>query len=242
MKLHSDSKNKKPLHIQAEELIRDMIRKLPYAEGAYLPNELELAASLGISRTTLRQALNKMVYDGLLVRKKGAGTKVADKVISSKSNRWLSFSQEMKARGIPIKNYELLVSWVSPNEQVADFFKIKPTEKVLMLRRLRGNLHQPFVLFVSYFHPSIGFTGEENFIRPLYDIMEHDYNVRAQLSREEISAMAAGKELAVKLDIEEGSPVLCRRRLVYDQDQNPIEYNLGYYKAESFVLTFDSAR
>lgn len=242
MKLTLDTKSRKPLHIQAEELITDLITKSPYSEGAYLPKEIDLAKNLGISRTTLRQALNKMVYDGLLVRKKGTGTKVADQVVSSKSSRWLSFSQEMKARGISVKNYELLVSWVFPNEHVAAFFGIKANEKILMLKRLRGSVRNPFVQFISYFHPAIGLTGEENFIRPLYEIMEKDYAVIAQLSREEISAVAADKELASKLEVETGSPILCRRRLVYDQNQNPIEYNLGYYKADSFVLTFDSLR
>ena len=219
-----------------------MIKDPSYQNGALLPNEVDLANELGISRTTLRQALNKLVYDGLLIRKKGVGTKVADATISSKSANWLSFSQEMKARGIPIRNFELHVSWAFPEEKVAAFFNIPANQKILKLERLRGRTEGPFVYFISYFHPRIGLTGEEDFKRPLYDILESDYGIVTELSKEEISAKAADKFIAAKLETEIGSPILFRKRYVYDHVNLPIEYNLGYYKADSFIYSVESRR
>lgn len=242
MKISLNHKSPIPLHIQAEELLRKMIKDPQFQNGKLLPNEIDLANQLAISRTTLRQALNKLVYEGLLIRKKGVGTKVADALISSKSVNWLSFSQEMKARGIPIKNFELHVSWIYPEEVVANFFNIKTDQKILKLERLRGRPEGPFVYFVSYFHPRTGLTGEEDFKRPLYDILETDYNIITELSKEEISARAADKFIAAKLETEQGSPILFRKRFVYDQAERPIEYNLGYYKADSFVYSVESRR
>jgi len=242
MKIALNHKSSVPLHLQAEELLRKMIKDPQYENGKLLPNEVELAMQLNISRTTLRQALNKLVYDGLLIRKKGVGTKVAGTTISSKSTNWLSFSQEMKARGIPIKNFELHVSWVYPDEKIAQFFEVAKDKKILKLERLRGRLEGPFVYFVSYFHPRTGLTGEEDFKRPLYDILEKDYQVITELSREEISAKAADKYIAGKLETEVGSPILFRKRFVYDHTAKPIEYNLGYYKADSFIYTVESRR
>lgn len=242
MKLSLNHKSPIPLHLQAEELLRQMIKDPQFANGKLLPNEVDLANQLAISRTTLRQALNKLVYEGLLIRKKGVGTKVADAMISSKSVNWLSFSQEMKARGIPIKNFELHVSWVYPEEQVANFLHIKTDQKILKLERLRGRPEGPFVYFVSYFHPRTGLTGEEDFKRPLYDILEADYNIITELSKEEISARSADKFIAAKLETETGAPILFRKRFVYDQAERPIEYNLGYYKADSFIYSVESRR
>ncbi|ETZ23587.1 GntR family transcriptional regulator [Pedobacter sp. V48] len=242
MKLALNHKSPIPLHIQAEELLRKMIADPQFQNGKLLPNEIDLANQLAISRTTLRQALNKLVYEGLLIRKKGVGTKVADAMISSKSANWLSFSQEMKARGIPIKNFELHVSWIYPEEIIANFFNIKTDQKILKLERLRGKPEGPFVYFVSYFHPRTGLTGEEDFKRPLYDILQADYNIISELSKEEISAKAADKFIASKLETEPGSPILFRKRFVFDQADRPIEYNLGYYKADSFVYTVESRR
>ena len=83
MKFSIDHKSPVPLHIQAENLLRTMINDPEHLNGKFLPNEVELAKQLAISRSTLRQALNKLVYEGLLIRKKGIGTKVAEPVISS---------------------------------------------------------------------------------------------------------------------------------------------------------------
>ncbi|MVT09343.1 GntR family transcriptional regulator [Chitinophaga tropicalis] len=242
MKLSIDHSSPVPLHIQAEELLRKMIEDPEFRNGKFLPNEVELSQQLEISRTTLRQALNKLVYEGLLVRKKGIGTKVSEKTVSSKSMNWKSFSQEMAARGIPIRNFELHISWVKPNEDVAHFFEIKTDQKVLKLERLRGRPEGPFVYFVSFFHPNIGLTGDEDFKRPLYEILETEYNVIATLSKEEISARAADGFIAGKLEIDTGSPVLFRKRFVYDQADKPIEFNLGYYKSDSFIYTVESRR
>jgi GntR family transcriptional regulator len=242
MKLSIDRQSHVPLHIQVETLLRNIIADPQYADGKLLPNEVDLARQLAISRTTIRQALNKLVYEGLLIRKKGIGTKVSTGSVSSRSNNWLSFSQEMKARGIPIKNFELHVSWVLPPESVANFFQIGTDKKILKLERLRGKPEGPFVYFVSYFHPRVGLTGEEDFKRPLYEILEKDYMVVANLSQEEISAKAADKFIAGKLEIEQGSPILFRKRFVFDQGDRPIEYNLGYYKADSFIYTNESRR
>ncbi len=242
MRYAIDHKSPIPLHAQAETLLRKMISEDEYQNGKTFPNEIELAKILAISRSTLRQAINKLVFEGLLVRKKRTGTKVAKSVVSSKSNNWLSFSQEMKLRGIEVKNFEMQVSWVLPDDELVDFFEIKPDRKVLKMEKLRGTPEAPFVYFVSYFHPRVGLTGEEDFNTPLYEMLENEHSVIATLSKEEISAKAADTFIAGKLQIPPHGPVLFRKRFVYDHGERPIEFNLGYYKADSFVYTVESSR
>jgi len=242
MRYSIDHKSPIPLHIQTESLLREIIAEPEYKNGKLLPNEVDLAKMLAISRTTLRQAINKLVFEGLLVRKKRTGTKVAQPMVSSKSNNWLSFSQEMKLRGITIRNFELHITWEYPDEFLANFFEIKANRKVLKMERVRGRTEEPFVYFVSYFHPRIGLSGDEDFKRPLYEMLENDYSTIATLSKEEISAHTVEPRIADKLRVSHGSPVLLRKRFVFDQGERPIEYNLGYYKAESFVYTVESRR
>ena len=241
-KFSIDHKSPIPLHIQAETLLRELIAEEEYRNGKALPNEVDLAKKLAISRTTLRQSINKLVFEGLLVRKKRAGTKVAQNVVSSKSNNWLSFSQEMKLRGIPIRNFELHVTWVDPEEDIANLFEINSSKKILKMERVRGKPNEPFVYFISYFHPRVGLTGDEDFKRPLYEMLEQDHSVVVTLSKEEISAIAADAVMAEKLHVIQGSPILFRKRFVFDQGERLIEYNLGYYKASSFVYTVESTR
>jgi len=201
MRYSLDHKSPVPLHIQAEALLRKLIEEEEYQNGKILPNEVELAKMMAISRTTLRQAINKLVFEGLLIRKKRTGTKVAPAPVSSKSNNWLSFSQEMKLRGIPIKNFELHISWVYPDEALANFFEIKTDRQILKMEKVRGKPNEPFVYFISYFHPRVGLTGEEDFKMPLYEMLESEHSVVATLSKEEISAKAADFFIADKLKI-----------------------------------------
>jgi GntR family transcriptional regulator len=242
MRYSIDHSSPVPLHAQAEELLRKMIKEPEFRDGGFLPNEVDLAKKLGISRNTIRQALNKLVFEGLLVRKKGVGTTVADRSVKSTVTKWLSFTQEMQAKGLSPKTFEIYVSWVFPDADVVHAFSIPSDKKVLKLERLRGLEEGPFVYFISYFHPRVGLTGEEDFSRLLYDILEHDYSTIAQLSKEEISARSANGFVAGKLGIHEGAPVLVRKRVVFDPGKRPIEYNVGYYKSDSFVYSIESER
>jgi GntR family transcriptional regulator len=108
--------------------------------------------------------------------------------------------------------------------------------------RLRGGEKGPFVYFVSWFHPRIGLTGKEDFRRPLYEILEKDYSTVAKISKEFISAGLADECLAKKLNTKVGDPILKRKRLVYDPGKRPIEFNLGYYRADSFTYVVESTR
>lgn len=242
MKFEIDHKSPVPLHAQVEQLLRELIEKEEYQKGKILPSEVELSKRLAISRSTVRQAIKKLVFEGLLIRKKKAGTRVAPQPVSSRSNNWLSFSQEMKVRGIPIKNFELHLSWVQPPLNVIDFFNIREDKKVLKMERVRGKPDEPFVYFVSYFHPRIGLTGEEDFKMPLYEMLEQEHSTIASLSKEEISATASNELVSQKLEIEKGTPVLLRKRFVFDQGERPIEFNIGYYKSDSFIYTVESSR
>lgn len=238
-----DHSSNKPLHIQAEELLRKLIDSEEYKNGKYLPNEVELSAQLNISRNTLRQAINKLVFEGLLTRKKGVGTKVVKKGIVGGVRNWLSFSQEMKMLGIEIRNFELHISRKLPSEEIRDFFNISDlNKKCIVLERLRGNKDYPFVYFISYFNPDIPLTGEESFTRPLYEILEKDFDIIVKISKEQITARLAGDFIAEKLEISANDPILIRKRFVYDVNNIPIEYNIGYYRADSFTYTIEAER
>lgn len=242
MKIEVNRDSSKPLHQQAEEFLRRLIDDEEYKNGKLLPKEIELSKQFNISRNTLRQAINKLVFEGLLVRKKGYGTKVARKGFVGGLKNWLSFSQEMRMLGLKIKNFEFYIGTQKINKEVADFFDIAASSRCVKLERVRGGEEYPFVYFISYFNPKIQLTGEENFNTPLYELLEHNYNIIVKTSKEEIYARLAGDFIAEKLDIKASDPILIRKRFVYDVDDVPIEYNIGYYRADSFTYTLEAQR
>ncbi len=242
MNFNIDHKSTIPLHIQAEELLRNLIKKDEYKNGKLLPNEVELSKQLNISRNTLRQAINKLVFEGLLIRKKGYGTKVASRSVLSGAKNWMSFSQEMKTLGIEVQNFELHISWKQANEETASFFGIEHGSRILYVERLRGKPDLPFVYFISSFSPQIGLTGNEDFTQPLYDIIEKEKGIILKTSKEQIYAKPADSFLAEKLEVNAGDPILVRKRFVYDINSQPIEYNIGYYRADCFTYTIECER
>lgn len=231
-----------PLHIQVESLLRMLIAQKVYQDGKLLPKEVDLSKRLGISRNTIRQATNKLVHEQLLTRKKGVGTRVASQRLTTGLDNWYSFSQEMQEQGMELVNHRVSVSTVKADELVAQALEISEGKKVICLERLRGFENEPIVLFKSYFHPRIGLTGEENFNRHLYDILEKDYNTIPAISKEEISAMLADEDIGTHLDLDVGDPVLHRKRIVCDPGKRPLEYNLCFYRADKFKYSINIKR
>ncbi|TKG97098.1 GntR family transcriptional regulator [Puteibacter caeruleilacunae] len=242
MKLKIDHNSPVPLHAQVEELLRKMIQLPEYRNGGFLPKEVELAKKLSISRNTLRQATNKLEYEGLLIRKKGVGTKVAENSVTTRLDSWHSFTQEMNEQGVAFQTFNVEISWTKANEKIASFMNVDEGTELLCLARLRGTKDGPFVYFESYFHPRIGLTGEEDFTQPLYDLLENDFSTVADVSKERIKARAATKITADRLKIKTGEPVLLRERFVLDAGNRPIEYNIGFYRADKFTYSIDIQR
>jgi GntR family transcriptional regulator len=91
-------------------------------------------------------------------------------------------------------------------------------------------------------HPRIGLSSKEDFSKPLYEILEKDHDVVASVSKEGISAILADQKIANLLHVKTGDPILFRKRVVCDPGDRPIEYNLGYYRADRFTYTIDIRR
>jgi GntR family transcriptional regulator len=226
-----------PLHEQIEKKLRNLISQQEYVNGKMLPSEMELSEVLGVSRSTIRQAISSLANEGLLERKKGAGTRVVSGEIRGVGRKWQSFSKEMKSLGIEVHNFELHVLWITAPPHICKFFNIPSETKVLKLERLRGSKSGPFVYFISYFNPSLQLKGNENFNLPLYSVLKDTCGCIAATSQEYILAINANQQLAKKLEVEEGTALLKRTREVFDINKIPIEYNIGYYRSDRFTYT-----
>ncbi len=242
MELQINHASPVPMHVQVEALLRRLIALPKYQQGAFLPPEVELAKQLGISRNTVRQATNKLEHEGLIVRKKGVGTKAAAKTVTTQLDSWHSFTQEMNDKGIAFRNYRIEARWEEASELLARFFNLPAKTPVVRLVRLRGDADGPFVYFESYFHPRTGINPEEDFSQPLYELLETRYNTPVKTSREQIRAKKATASIAKMLRIAPGEPVLIRERFVLDPGDRPVEYNIGYYHAERFTYSIEIRR
>jgi len=239
MDLKIDHQSSIPLHKQIENILRDLITSGTIKTGAAFPNEVLLAKSFGVSRNTVRQGVYNLVKESLLVRKRGVGTVVTESTVTTHLDEWHSFTQEMSKSGVRLKNYLVNVKIEKADQSIAEVLQIKPGTIVVKLERLRGDEFNPFVYFISWFHPRVGLHGDEDFTRPLYDILEKDFTCFPSSSNEELKSIVADKKTAQLLEIKQGDAVLLRKRRVCDAGGRLIEYNVGYYTGEKFIYSIN---
>lgn len=241
MKLQIDHKSQLPLHSQVEQVLRKLIATSEYKQGKPLPKEVELSNRFGVSRNTIRQATNKLEHEGLIIRKKGVGTFVTSHDLSTRLNNWHSFTLEMNEKGVPFETLQITTQWHKTDEKLASFFRIQKGAKVLKLTRLRAIEGVPAVFFESWFHPRTGLTPKDNFNRPLYQMLEDELGIVVVRSNEHIRAQHAG-DMAKMLKLHTTDPILVRERCVYDPGDRPVEYNMGFYRADKFTYSIDIKR
>lgn len=227
-----------PLHVQVEHLLRDLARKPEYQDGALLPNETALARKLGISRGTIRAGISKLVFEGLLQRKAGVGTRVAtNKHLESGITAWRSFTREMASKGITVENYVQDYCLTRVLGEVANALQITTEVEIWRLDRVRGWGNQPVLNSTSWFHPRLGLKGTEDFSRPLYEELEATTGVKPHHVVEEFMAVSADATKARLLQVPRTTPLLLRRHLVFDAGNRPIEFAEVYYVSSRFTLS-----
>ena len=231
-----------PLHRQVEARIRQLAALPEYQQGAFLPDELTMADRLGVSRGTARAALTRLVYAGVLERKAGVGTKVARPRGESGIRAWRSFSREMAAKGIEVRNFAAEFHACPASEEAAAALQLEPGTSVQRLDRVRGWSGRPVLLSQSWLHPRLQLGAEVQFSKPLYDVIERETGAVADSARENFAAIAASAAVAKRLKVRAGAPLLLRCHTVFDASGRPIEYAEVQYVSSRFTLTLDLRR
>jgi GntR family transcriptional regulator len=231
-----------PLHRQVETRLRQLAALPEFQGGALLPDELTMANRLGVSRGTARAALTRLVYDGLLERKAGIGTKVARPRGESGIRAWRSFSREMAAKGITVQNFRTELRTFAATPAAARALRVPTGSPVPRLDRVRGWRGRPVLLSRSWLHPRLGLKGTEDFSRPLYDLLEQEAGAVAESAQEDFTAVAASVAFGKQLRVRPGTPLLLRCHTVADASGRPIEYAQVLYVSSRFTLTLDLRR
>lgn len=238
--LSIDHRSPVPLRAQVESLLRKISQTPEYQTGALLPDENTLAAQLGVSRGTIRSGISKLVFEGLLERKSGVGTRVANRHFESGIQAWHSFTREMASKGIAVLNFLMKYGQERAGKDVAQALQVNTSTPVWRLERVRGWDAKPVLHSVSWFHPRLGLKGNEDTSQPLYEMIQKACGVRPHHAREEFLAVNAGATMAGLLEVVKGMPLLLRRHTVFDAGNRPFEFAEIRYVSSRFTLTLDS--
>lgn len=237
-----DHQSPVPLHAQVEQLLRALIQEPGYQKGALLPDEVTLAAQLGVSRGTVRTGISKLVFEGALERKAGIGTRVSQRPHESGIRAWRSFTLEMASKGIDVKNFRLEYRQVPASAPAAEALQLEANTPLWRIDRVRGWNGKPVLQSSSWFHPRLGLKGGEDFSRPLYETIEKATGVRPHHASEEFLAVSADARISQLLQVARGTPLLLRRHTVFDPGNRPFEFAEVRYVSSRFTVTLDMRR
>ena len=217
-----------PYYLQLKEALTEGIQQGDWGPGDLIPSESELGNSYGVSRTVVRQALNEMTHEGLVVRQKGKGTFVTQPKISSRSlvQSLEGFYGDMAQRGVPVLTQVLEQSLEPADPDVAANLELEAMAPIVKLVRLRFVEEEPIVLVESH----LPYEMCRDVIKAdlergsLYAFLEEECGLTIGRGWRRIEAIAADEAAAGRLAVDIGSPLIRLKSVSYTPEGTPLEY------------------
>ncbi|MGA9351754.1 MAG: GntR family transcriptional regulator [Anaerolineae bacterium] len=216
-----------PYYFQLEEILREAIEGGKWVPDQQIPSEPELCEMLGVSRTVVRQALNELVNEGLLYRRRGKGTFVTrSKIAESLVQNLTGFYEDMVAKGLVPITQVLEQKLIPASKKVAGMLNLREGDQVIKIDRLRSVGNEPILIVTTFIPHQIcpGLLEEDLTNQSLYAVIEGRYNLEIARGRRTLEAISASEEEAKLLGIEEGDPLILLKSVSYLEDGGPIEY------------------
>ena len=230
-----------PLYFQLAQHYETAIKSGALTAGTRLENEVELATRLGLSRPTVRQAFLYLANKGMVVRKRGAGTQVANPRID-RSVELTSLHDDLAATGrlpatVVVKNEVGHASDV-----VAQALALPPRALVICLERIRFADGEPIALMHNFLpagllHLSSDMLTEHG----LYELLRAN-GIRLSSATQRMSAKNASQAEARALKETRGAALLTMERVAYDQNDRAIEFGQHVYRASRYAFTLSMPR
>ncbi|MFI8092446.1 GntR family transcriptional regulator [Streptomyces sp. NPDC086080] len=226
-----------PLYYQLAQQLEAAIEQGVLAPGNLLGNEVDLSVRLGLSRPTVRQAIQSLVDKGLLVRRRGVGTQV----VHSHVRRPLELSSlydDMEAAGQGPTTQVVRNETAPAPADVAAALGLAEGGEVALLERLRLTHGRPVALLRNYLPPGLlDLDGARLEATGLYRMMR-TAGITLHSARQTVGARSATAPEAERLDEKEGAALLTMQRTAYDDTGRPVEYGTHIYRASRYSFDF----
>ena len=218
-----------------EQALRERVASLQ--PGERLPSDAELCAEFGVSRMTARNAMERLAADGLIRREPGRGSFVAEPSPHRRTNRLMTFTQEMRRAG-HVPTSRILTRRLRPSTAAeADRLGLAPRDPVVELRRVRLSDGRPMALETAILVGSTApvVLGADLETGSLHETLA-TAGFRLRRGTGTISAARATAEDGRLLAIRPGDPLLIERRTIIDDDGRRVETTESRYPADRYGL------
>ncbi|NBM15266.1 GntR family transcriptional regulator [Streptomyces sp. GC420] len=226
-----------PLYFQLAQKLEAAIEQGRLAPGSLLGNEIDLAGRLGLSRPTVRQAIQSLVDKGLLVRRRGVGTQV----VHSQVKRPLELSSlydDLEAAGQRPATRVLRNTLVAASAEVAAALSVPEGSEVHLVERLRYTHDEPMARLCNHIPPGLlPLETEQLEATGLYRMMRAA-GITLHSARQSIGARTATEEEARLLGESAGAPLLTMQRTTFDDTGRAVEFGSHVYRASRYAFEF----
>lgn len=221
--------NRLPLYIQIASDLKFKIHSGEWEVEDQIPTEFELCNIYDVSRITIRKAIDQLVNEGLLYRKRAVGTFVQSRELEVKEMIVKSFTQEMNDLGRKVHTLKALIEKRAASAKIANFLNIKEGDPVLNLQRVFGTEDLAFAFFDTYFTFDPDFsTDSKEYYGSFYDYLKN-FDIVVDSIKEYVEAIEPNEQLVETLKINEHTPILKRVRITQQLGKEFHEYSECFY-------------
>ncbi|NUR06837.1 MAG: GntR family transcriptional regulator [Nocardioidaceae bacterium] len=227
-----------PLYFQLSQHLEQAIESGTIPHGTVFRNEIQLAEQLGLSRPTMRRAMQDLVEKGLIVRRRGVGTRVVQPKVR-RPMELTSLYEDLAGSGQSPATEVLEIEVVACEEAVATRLGITPGDPVTEVVRLRSAGKNPIAKLTNYLPESVGeFTAAELEARGLYEIMR-GRGIHLHTASQTVGARNATTAEARLLNERRNAALLTMQRCTYDDRGVAVEYGDHVYAASRYSFEID---
>ena len=218
--------------------LQEAIRLGKFSPGSQLPPEMELLQMLGVSRTTLREALRILEEQRLIRKRRGLGTFVMDRAIVKDMSQNFGITEMISQAGYTPGTRDFKIFFEKASKTLAEKLNISDGSMTVVIERVRTANKTPIVLTrdimpQDYLRSWIPSNADLNGVS-LYDGLERYANIRIVDGMASFSPVQANSELATKLAIPRNTLLLLIEQVDHDQDQRPVLYSAEYHLTDKF--------
>ncbi|MBN1486536.1 MAG: GntR family transcriptional regulator [Anaerolineae bacterium] len=234
--MHLKRESPTPLYIQLKNTLVAQISTGTYESHQQLPSERELCERYNVSRTTVRQAITELIYEGAVYARPGKGTFVSEPKINQQLKTLTGFSQDVVERGGVPTSHVLKAELLAADPGLAEVLQITPDAEVVMLSRLRLANDVPLAIETTYLYHALcpGVLEHDFAIESLYRVLGRDYGLRLVRAEQTIEAGLANIEELNLLSLVSPAPVLKMERLTYTDQDILVEYTMSIYRSDRY--------
>jgi GntR family transcriptional regulator len=223
-----------PLYIQLMNILIDKIES-SMEENDKLDSEREICKKYGVSRTTVREALDELEKNNYIYKVQGKGNFISPRVVEQDLIKVSSFTEEMKKHGKNPTSKLLNFEIIEANNKISSKLKIEEDELVFKISRIRIADDIPMIYEITYlpYERFKGLNKEMIENNPLYEILKNTYNIHITSAEEVIESVLINKLESVYLEIPQGQAGLKFERIAYEQ-MEVIEYTITIARGDKF--------